>query len=382
MRTVLLIILTAIISGCTTGHNKIDVVIKNPIPFDRDNEITEIEWNRVQEILSIKEGERVIVTDINKKQVIYQLIINGRSNIESIIFPVSVKAEGESVYTISKGQPEQFEPLVYGRLVPERKDDFAWENNRTAFRIYGPALKSTGEISNGMDFWAKKTEELIIDKWYKNDLSNIASYHTDNGKGLDFYKVGRTLGLGMTAPFFNDTLCLGDNFINYEILDNGPLRITFRLTYEPYFAGNNEIVETRVISLDAYSYFNRVTNIFYTNSEIIDLATGIVIPEENPEMVESDAIYRDNKGIIAYETPSDSINGTIYTAAINPERFDVIKVSNGHYLGINSYKPGDEYSYYAGGGWSKAGFNSFEKWKEFLKRQKEIIDNPLITQIK
>src|SRR5690554_7461408 len=90
----------------------------------------------------------------------------------------------------------------------------------------------------------------------------------------------------MTAPFFNDTLCLGDNFINYEILDNGPLRITFRLTYEPYFAGNNEIVETRVISLDAYSYFNRVTNIFYTNREIIDLATGIVIPEENPEMVE------------------------------------------------------------------------------------------------
>jgi hypothetical protein len=64
MRTVLLIILIAIISGCTTGHNKIDVVIKNPSPFDRDNEITEIEWNRVQEILSIKEGERVIVTDI------------------------------------------------------------------------------------------------------------------------------------------------------------------------------------------------------------------------------------------------------------------------------------------------------------------------------
>ena len=42
MRTVLLIILIAIISGCTTGHNKIDVVIKNPSPFDRDNEITEI----------------------------------------------------------------------------------------------------------------------------------------------------------------------------------------------------------------------------------------------------------------------------------------------------------------------------------------------------
>ena len=65
--------------------------------------------------------------------------------------------------------------------------------------VYGPALKATGEISNGMDFWAKRIEGLI-DKWYENDLSGVASYHTDHGEGLDYYKVGRTLGLGMTAP--------------------------------------------------------------------------------------------------------------------------------------------------------------------------------------
>ncbi|WP_436412480.1 DUF4861 family protein [Petrimonas sp.] len=31
----------------------------------------------------------------------------------------------------------------------------------------------------------------------------MASYHRDHGEGLDFYKVGRTLGPGMkqTAPF-------------------------------------------------------------------------------------------------------------------------------------------------------------------------------------
>ena len=26
-----------------------------------------------------------------------------------------------------------------GRFVPERRDDFAWENDRIAFRVYGPA---------------------------------------------------------------------------------------------------------------------------------------------------------------------------------------------------------------------------------------------------
>lgn len=382
MKTFILVILIAIISGCTSGQNEMLIVTHNPSTFDRNNEIVEIEWNEIQQKLSIKDGETVIVTDKSNNQVTYQLVTNGKKSIESIIFPASVEADGESVFTISKGQPELFEPLVFGRLVPERKDDFAWENNRTAFRVYGPALKATGEISNGMDFWSKKTDELIINKWYKNDLSKIASYHTDHGEGLDFYKVGRTLGLGMTAPVKDDILYLGDNFVTAEILDNGPLRISFKLTYDPYLAGYNEIVETRIISLDAYSLFNKVTNIFETNEELITVATGIVIPVENPDMAASDATYSDNTGIIAYETPADKVNGTNYTAAIHPKGFGVIKVSNGHYLGLNSYKPGEEYSYYAGGGWSKAGFDSFDAWKEFVKTQKEIIDNPLIIQVK
>ena len=133
--------------------------------------------------------------------------------------------------------------------------------------------------SNGMDFWTKRTEALIIDKWYENDLSGKASYHRDHGEGLDFYKVGRTLGLGMTAPFDNDTLCLGDNFVSYEILDNGPLRISFKLTYDPYPAGDHQIQETRFISLDAYQLFNRVTKVFETDAPELALATGIVMEQ-------------------------------------------------------------------------------------------------------
>lgn len=382
MKTFILITLIAIISGCRSGQNEMLIAIHNTSSFDRNNEIVEIDWKKVQQKLFVKEGETVIVTDKSNNQITYQLVTKGKNSIESIIFPASVEADGESVFTISKGQPEFFKPLVYGRLVPERKDDFTWENNRTAFRVYGPALKSSGEISNGMDFWSKKTDELIIDKWYKNDLSKVASYHTDHGEGLDFYKVGRTLGLGMTAPVKDDTLCLGDNFITAEILDNGPLRISFELTYDPYFAGENKIMETRIISLDAYSLFNKVTNIFDTDTDLLTVATGIVMPEENPDMAASDATYSDNTGVIAYETPADKENGRNYTAAIHPEGFGVIKASNGHYLGLNSYKPGEEYTYYAGGGWSKAGFDSFEAWKEYVKTQKEIIDNPLIIEVK
>ena len=41
-----------------------------------------------------------------------------------------------------QAQQEAVKAKVYGRYVPERKDDFAWENEYAAFRMYGPALKS------------------------------------------------------------------------------------------------------------------------------------------------------------------------------------------------------------------------------------------------
>ena len=37
---------------------------------------------------------------------------------------------------------EDVTPRAYARLVPERKDDLAWENDKVAFRVYGPALRS------------------------------------------------------------------------------------------------------------------------------------------------------------------------------------------------------------------------------------------------
>ncbi|MEA5128467.1 MAG: DUF4861 domain-containing protein [Proteiniphilum sp.] len=374
-----LLLATALFIGCSPSKQALIVEVNNPASIDKENEMVELDWITVQQKLSLSAEETIIVTGDNGQQLPYQLVTNDKTGIkETLIFPVSLQAGQTATFQITTGEPETFTPLVYGRLVPERKDDFAWENNRVAFRIYGPALKATGEISNGMDFWAKKTESLVIDKWYKDDLAGVASYHEDHGEGLDFYKVGRTLGLGMTAPLDNDTLCLGDNFVTAEILDNGPLRITLILTYDPYEAGGETIDEVRFISLDAYRHFNKVTNVFNkVDADELTVATGIVMEKDKPEI-----IFGDNSGIIAYETPADNVNGTIYTAVIHPDGFRDIKVANGHLLGLNNYQPGTSYTYYAGGGWSKAGFDSFEAWTQFVKQEKEKIDQPFTIQIK
>ena len=364
--------------ACSSVKREITLTVSNPTDIDRPNEIVQLPWDSIQQRLSLDEKDQIIILDSSKKQIPYQILTEGGNAKTKLIFLASVSANGHSSYFVAKGKPNAFAPLVYGRLVPERKDDFAWENNRVAFRIYGPALEATGEISNGMDFWAKKTDSLVIDKWYKNDLAGIASYHEDHGEGLDFYKVGRTLGMGMTALLDHDTLCLGHNFIKAEILDKGPLRLTFKLSYKPYAVGKKLVNETRIISLDAFSQLNQITNIFDVDTTTLSVATGIVMPDNNPERASYDA----QGGWMAYAAPEDSVNGTIFAGVINPDGFSEIKISQGHLLGLSTYTVGNTFTYYSGGGWSKAGFGNLNEWVKYLQTQKNKLLNPLQITIK
>lgn len=382
MRKYLILFLFAgILLSCNASKQSVTVVVSNNSEIDRDHEMVEIPWSAITAKLgSSVDGDKIVVTEKSStSQIPYQILKEDTDKFTKLIFPASVDGGKELTFQIKSGTPEEYEPLVYGRFVPERKDDFTWENNRSAFRIYGPALEATGEISNGMDYWAKKTESLVIDKWYKDDLAGIASYHQDHGEGVDFYKVGRTLGLGMTAPFHNDTLCLGNNFTEYKVLDNGPLRIAIQFKYKPYMAGEREIYEIRTISLDAYSYMNKIQNVFNSDDQNsqMHVATGLVMQKDSDKtFVESE------NGIIAYEVPEDKRFGTLFSGAINPNGFMDTMTSQGHLLGINEYKIGSKYIYYTGGGWTKDAFKTFDEWTDFLKVEEAKLQQPLELEIK
>lgn len=372
------IILVAL-SSCSMSKNVAKINVKNTTTLERSNEIVEVDWSKVSKKLSLNQGNNIQVTDSEGKAITHQLVTNGNDSPETLIFPVNLNSkEKKTYYVVVTGRTREYDPLVYGRLVPERQDDFAWENNRVAYRVYGPALQATGEISNGLDIWVKRTENLVINKWYKDDLAGKASYHADHGEGLDFYKVGPTLGLGMTAPVYNEKLCLGKNFTQAEVLDNGPLRISFKLHYAPYSVGNNEVTETRIITLDAYNYLNKIEKIFESDNKELYLATGFVLSGKDEQIT-----YSDNyNGIISYQVPTDKNNGTIFTGAINLMGYEKSELANNHFLGYNHFESGKKYTYYTGGGWSKSGFDSFEDWNIYLIKEKEIIKNPLKVKVK
>jgi len=53
-----------------------------------------------------------------------------------VLVQVSIKANSSIKLLLQKANHANFTTKTYGRYVPERKEDFAWENDKIAFRMY------------------------------------------------------------------------------------------------------------------------------------------------------------------------------------------------------------------------------------------------------
>jgi hypothetical protein len=137
------------------------------------------------------------------------------------------------------------EPSTFCRFVPERADDFAWENDRIAFRSYGPALRPRKVEDSGIDCWPKRVEHPIINSWYAGTQKGL-SYHDDRGEGCDQYHVGRSRGCGGTALWINNEMVTPGPYIAWHIEECGRQRSAFTLTYRyPAAAGEDPVMEAK-----------------------------------------------------------------------------------------------------------------------------------------
>jgi len=365
--------------SCNTGIN---ISIENTCDFDR-TEIVEIS---IEKLPALPAGKAYLVTNLQAETLPSQLTYDGK-----LIFQVFVKAKETVVCSVKTGAQEQFTALTYGRFIVERKDDFAWENDRVAFRIYGPALIPVDGPSNGLDLWYKKTSNLIVDKWYKEDLAGVRSYHTDHGEGLDDYKVGRTLGAGAMAPFVKDSLYLNDNFVKQELLENGPLRTTFKLTYKDITVDGKTFGESRLFSIDAGSQLTKITQ-EYKTAGAITVAAGIIKRAQDDEAFRS---FTD-KGVatVIYEEPENKNVGKVFVGMIFPKGLEKVishthtiihpKTKNvethSHVLGVTTYYPGQPLIYYTGYGWEQFGFPTLNDFRNYMNQFSKRLEEPLIIK--
>ncbi|MDD4589683.1 MAG: DUF4861 domain-containing protein [Parabacteroides sp.] len=401
MKKIVLLLLTMSFAACAQ-EKAIRIAITNTSSEIRKDEIVELSTDVVKKF----KQKGFIITDSKGMQVPYQITFEHK-----LIFPATVNPKSSALYTVSVGKPDIFKKVVCGKHYPERVDDIAWENNRIAFRTYGPALQKSGEKAYGCDIWVKCIAEPIVDFRYKLELgaqskaklaelnktdkkaarqfAESVSYHNDHGNGLDYYKVGPTLGAGTTALMKGDSIVYPYCYNTYKILDNGPLRFTVKLTYNPLIVGNNSnIIETRIITLDYGSQLNKVTVSYANLTKPTPILTGIVIHAPSLDL-QADA----EAGYISYADPIDPVNGQIFVGAVFTNKLESAKPilfsakekaerdAEGHVAAISLYTPGTKYIYYAGAGWSKYGFKDSTEWNRYVRTFAKHLKQPLKIKI-
>lgn len=337
--------------------------ISNPTSVAITDKVFEVSWNSTVTML-LEDTTSLIITDVKtNKQVVFQLETKGTNAIQNILIQASLQPKETRKYMLSFGKRIPFVTKTYGRFVPERKDDFAWENDKIAFRMYGKALEQTPkEMAYGMDVWVKRTSRMVINERYKR-----GEYHIDHGDGMDYYHVGFTLGAGNVAPYINDSIWYSKNFVDNKVLDNGPLRTTFQLFYDKWDVAGRQVKAVKTISLDAGSQLNRVEVKYEGAIDNLPVAVGIIRRKDKSVMY-----LNEQQGVMGYWEPTFEHDGTTAVGCVFPDSVQHMTITPKHVLTTTTCGAGNTLVYYTGAAWDRAGIiNNSAEWIQYLTKFKE-----------
>ena len=281
--------------------------------------------------------------------------------------PAQPSGEAELTDQTATPEPEQeVLTFAFGRFVPEREDDFAWENDKVAFRVYGPLSPAAGPVS-GVDAWFKKVSYPIVDKWYAEHLAG-KSYHEDHGEGYDPYHTGTSRGVGGTAIWVDGVAWPAATFKHYEVLTSGEDVVEFNLQYE-WDTPLGRVGESKTVSLALGEQLYRVNSVFTLDGEPASLpvAIGLTTHDEAAQ-----AFSNDEQGRISTWEMIDG-NGVGTGALMAPDRtVEIIHAPSedkdaSHIWLVTSSNEKGELSFSAGFAWQAAQeITSIEQWNNYL----------------
>ena len=245
MRRLMLSLLPAALmaAGSVFGQT-LTVTVRNELPIARHSETVELTAAQLAPLGA--DLTKLHVFERGSKREVLAQSLDDR-----LIFQTNIAGEGTQAYEIRLGEKRTYRPSdfrVYGRFNRERFDDFAWENDLVAHRMYGEALETWQKeplTSSTVDVWLKRTHRLVLNDWYMAD-----DYHRDNGEGADFYSAGKSRGCGGNGLWRDGKLVTSKNFRKSRVIAAGPIRLVFELEYPDF-------KETKRITLDAGQRFNR-----------------------------------------------------------------------------------------------------------------------------
>lgn len=383
-------IVSAIVASFFNEKTEKKIIVKNTLPITRHEVVSVPDGVMNEKDLNGKTNWIVKEKKSNAIVISQAIDNNADSKLDELIFEVTLGPNEIKEFVVlqsNQPQPDNSERTTHSRLVPERIDDYAWENDLVAFRTYGPEAQRLvdekqkgGTLTSGLDCWLKRVKYPVIDKWYKKYVDG-GSYHKDDGEGYDPYHVGASRGCGGIGVWKNDSLYVSKNFVNYRKLAEGPLRNIFVLTYAPWQADGAVVNEVKRITIDLGEQLYRVEELYSSDKTIPNITIGITLHEKAGKTVANP-----NEGIFSYwETIDDSELGT--AVVINPDDvithsdFRTTKKDLSHLYIIAKPKVG--LSYYTGFAWKKTGaIVTHEAWVDYLSTFSKRLKTPLIVTTK
>lgn len=375
------------LSSCSQKNKNTVITVKNTLDFERTFETIEVKKSD----LKIDDLSTLGIKDVKtgKLQITQLVDVDGNGTMDEILFQPKITANSVmnfEVVTISEAEKPKVENLCYSRFVPERTDDYTWENDKVAFRVYGPVAQKMieenikgGTLSSGVDAWLKRVTYPIINKWYKETLvDKTGNYHKDTGEGLDNFHVGVSRGVGGIAVKVNNEFYFSKNYTKWRTITTGPLRTSFYLEYASWDAAGKTIIESKTISLDLGNNLSK----FSTNINGSDtISAGLTLHEKDGEVTGN----KENGWVSYWQPHADSEIGTAIIASKNTfkdfEKYDSAAkdLSNAYaHLNVNDNKV----IYYAGFGWKKSNqFKTKQAWENYLNSFSKQINHPLEVSI-
>lgn len=360
------------------------VELTNASSSDKFFETVELDVASLQVAAPQLNPENITVLDRKGRQIPCQ-VYEEVSGLKTLVFQASVPAGRTVNFYLAAGEREDFPTMAYSRYVPEREDDFAYENNLIAGRVYGPALKSPRTL--GSDIWVKCTDSLVVDKWFREALESNKSYHENHGQGMDCYKVAQTLGGGALVPLDAEgRLVFGDNYDSQMEITSGPVRTKAALTYG-FALGNLRCTVLKELTLDANCRFVKSSQKFFLDGDAAEIEAAV---SEGGLKVALAAVKHDvveeaeGANWTAFtEKASDSrqpdVDGNISVALVLPDTGSGIEAAeiDSHAALVTRVPLGKAVVSWTGSGWSQGGIESPEAWTELVSGFAEGLENPL-----
>ena len=329
--------------------------------------------------LGQKDLAKIHVKDDAGKEVLCQAVdtdFDAYHRPDIVIFQADFGPSQARTFTVSSGprqvyRKDQFK--AHGRFVRERFDDFAWENDRIAHRMYGKAVETwAGEslTSSAVDIWSKRVPGMVIDEWYMVD-----NYHVDSGQGADFYTAGTTRGCGGTGLWADGKLWVSRNFVDSRVLANGPIRVMFELDYPAFDVNGAKVAETKRITLDAGQNLSHFLSTCKAEGAAGPLTCAIGLKKVAGESKQFDAQH----GWMAIWENMEKKQGMQGVALIvNPK--DLVQETSdaANNLLLVKAGPDNAVSYWAGFAWDKAGQCASEAaWNAYIQQFTQALHSPI-----